>query len=149
MCIEHSMTCKCGGNKASLHFRDDVMTSEVIDGIYCPECSSQIVLDHESMIGDNGWVIAYDMDIARFLGKKLPTEKITPEFMFDEGYCTWSGLYPTDHADSVKERQEILPLAKADTRRYLAEFRRWSLERMERLSSEGWRKANEGKQVAF
>lgn len=145
MCIEHSMTCKCGSSRASLHFRDDVMTSDVIDALYCPQCSTRIVVDRENMVHDNGWVISYDMETARFLGQKLSAPNITPDFLFDEGYCTWSGLYPTDHSDSVAERQEFLPLAKTDKMRYFTEFRKWSSGRMERLARQGWRKACEGR----
>ncbi len=147
MCIEHTMLCKCGARKASFHFRDDIMTSKVIDGLYCPECSGRISLDQDNMIHDNGWVISYDMDIARFLAAGLPVTEITPGFLFDEGYCTWAGVYPTDHADSAMERRELLPLAKSDKRRYFEEFRRWSLERTERLDRAGWRKAALGEKV--
>jgi len=95
------------------------------------------------MLYDNGWIIEYDMDIAQFIGKNLPDTHITPEFLFDEGYCTWRGTYPTDHLDSVREREEIIKLAKTDPKRYFKEIKRWGIERMERLAAEGWRKANE------
>jgi hypothetical protein len=147
MCIEHTILCNCGVKKASFHFRDDVMTSEVVDRLYCPECSGGIVLDQESMLHDNGRVISYDMDLARFLASQLQSREITPGFIFDEGYCTWAGVYPTDHADSARERRELLPIAKIDKRRYFEEFRRWSLERTGRLYRAGWRKAADGHKV--
>lgn len=144
MCMEHKITCKCGRNEVGLHFRDNVMTPEVVAGLYCPGCSDGIVVNRNNMIRDNGWIISYDMEVAGYLGKKLHAVGITPEFLFDEGYCTWSGLYPTDHRDSLRERQEILALAGTDKKRYFEEFRKWSSERMERLGRQGWRKAAEG-----
>ena len=148
MCIEKSMSCSCGCNKAGFHFRDDVMTQEVIEALYCPECSPRIVPNPESMMRDNGWVISYNMEMAGFLGKRLPQNSITPEFLFDEGYCTWAGLYPADHSDSVTERRNLLRLAKIDRMRYFREFKKWSLERMDRLAREGWRKAGEHRDAA-
>ncbi|MDA8215960.1 MAG: hypothetical protein M0Z64_11905, partial [Nitrospiraceae bacterium] len=85
------------------------------------------------------------MDIARFQAQKIKTGglNITPEFIFDEGYCTWRGMYPADHIDSTIERAEIVRLAKTDLKKYLEEIRDWANKRMERLAREGWRKANE------
>jgi hypothetical protein len=68
---------------------------------------------------------------------------VTPEFIFDEGYCTWRGVYPGDHLDSAREREELLKLAKTDKKRYFEEFAGWGIKRMERLALQGWRKANE------
>ena len=119
------------------------MPVEVVDRLYCPACSGDIKYDPESMLMDNGWVIEYDMDVARFMGGKLPYAEITPELLFDDGYCTWRGVYPTDHIDSVTEREELVKLAKINPKKYLEEFKKWGLERMERLALEGWRKASE------
>jgi hypothetical protein len=83
------------------------------------------------------------MDVARFMGQRLPSANITPDYLFDEGYCTWRGVYPTDHQDSLREREELVKLSKIDQRKYLDEFKRWGISRMERLSREGWRKASE------
>ena len=143
MCIDHKMTCKCGIHSASFNFKDDVMPVEIIDRLYCPDCSADITFNPETMVMDNGWIIAYDMDVARFMGQKLPHQEMTPELVFDEGYCTWRGIYPTDHIDSVKEREELVKLAKINPRKYLEEFRKWGIERMDRLAHEGWRKARE------
>jgi hypothetical protein len=50
---------------------------------------------------------------------------------------------PTDHIDSVKEREALALLAKTDRKRYFEEIKSWATGRMERLAREGWRKANE------
>jgi hypothetical protein len=87
------------------------------------------------------------MDVAKFMGQKLPTQQITPEYLFDEGYCTWRGMTRTDHIDTVRGREELTRLAKSDPKRYLAEIKDWAVRRMERLSEEGWRKAR-GRETA-
>jgi hypothetical protein len=100
------------------------------------------------MVADNGWVIEYDMDVARFSAHKLPLPHagdVSPEVLFDEGYATWRGIYPGDHEDNVRERAEIVKLAKSDPRGYLEKVRTWANGRMERLRQEGWRKAVEQK----
>ncbi len=95
------------------------------------------------MIVDNGWIIQFDMDVARFMLQKKAAGYITPEFIFDEGYCTWRGVTPSDHIDSVREREQLAQLAKTDRKRYFEEIKSWANNRMERLARDGWRKANE------
>ena len=143
MCVDHSMNCVCGFSSASFNFRDEVMPVEVINRLYCPKCSSDIKLNADSMIRDNGWIIDFDMDVARFAGQRLQPATITPEYLFDEGYCTWRGVYPTDHMDSVREREELVKLAKINQKKYMEEFKKWGINRMNRLEKEGWRKARE------
>ena len=143
MCVDHRVICKCATNSVSFNFRDNVMPTNVIRGLYCPRCSSDLAFDPESMVRDNTWVIDYDMEIAECMKPKLPAAQITPEFIFDKGYATWRGVYPHDEVDSAKEREEIVKLAKTDPKRYFTEFKTWAVTRMERLKSEGWRKANE------
>jgi ABC-type amino acid transport substrate-binding protein len=136
------MICKCGTHTASFNFRDEVMPVEIVSRLYCPQCASGVAFDAESMLKDNGWLIEYDMDVARFMAHKLSGATITPEYLFDQGYCTWRGVYPTDHIDSVKEREELVKLSKINPKKYLDEIRKWGIERMDRLAAEGWRKAN-------
>ncbi|NOZ24916.1 MAG: hypothetical protein GXO94_02340 [Nitrospirae bacterium] len=146
MCTEFSASCVCGLREASFNFRDDVMTSEVIVRLYCPSCSGDISFVPERMLADNGWIIEYDMEVARFLAQKLPEnlrEKLTPEMLFDGGYATWRGVYPGDHIDSKREREEIARLAKTDPKAYIEKLRNWGVERMKRLREKGWRKARE------
>ena len=143
MCIDHSISCKCGNQSASFNFKDEVMPVEVVGGLYCPSCAGNIKYDPDSMLIDNGWIIEYDMDVARFTGQKLPHGALTPEVLFDEGYCTWRGVSPTDHIDSVREREELVKLSKINPKKYLEEFKKWGIDRMQRLAGEGWRKARE------
>jgi hypothetical protein len=143
MCIDHAMRCKCGNQSASFNFKDEIMPVEAINGLYCPACSGEIKYNPESMLIDNGWIIEYDMEVVQFAGRELPHRNITPELLFDEGYCTWRGVYPTDHADSVREREELVKLSKINPKKYLEDFKKWGIERMARLAAEGWRKAYE------
>ncbi|BCB97011.1 hypothetical protein JZK55_19330 [Dissulfurispira thermophila] len=144
MCIAYEMRCQCGSKTASFHFKDNIMTEHVIKTLYCPNCSSDINVNPEKMIVDNGWVIEYDMDIAKFMGQKISNAHITPDILFDEGYCTWNGIYPGDHIDSLKEREGITALAKTNPLMYLNKMKSWAKERTERLKNEGWRKAKIG-----
>ena len=146
MCMEHLVVCKCGKRDASFNFKNEVMPPETIEALYCPECSTNVELDSNRMINDNGWLIHYDMDIACLYGERLPSseaENVSPELLFDEGYVTWRGVYPGDHIDSVNERQELLKLAKTDPKRYFQEIKSWAITRMSRLKDDGWRKADE------
>ena len=141
MCMAYEMRCKCGDKTASFHFKDNILSEQVIRNLYCPNCSSDIRLNRASMVADNGWVIEYDMDVASFMGQKIHTGTLTPLSIFDEGYCTWNGFYPGDHIESVREREHIAVLAKTDPLRYLNEMKSWANERVKRLQREGWRKA--------
>lgn len=146
MCMEYKMVCRCGKREASFNFKDNIMPPDVIEALFCPDCSRNIAFDPISMIEDNGWLIKYDMEVASLYRNKLPYEDLEnflPEMLFDRGYATWRGIYPGDHIDSVREREELAKLAKVDPRRYLQEMRNWAINRMERLRKEGWRKANE------
>lgn len=151
MCMAHEMSCSCGSGMAGFNFKNEIMSGDIISRIYCPGCSRDISFDPGTMVADNGWVIEYDMDIARFQSHRLTVKpaEVTPAFIFDGGYCTWRGVYPTDHIDSVLERTEILKLAKINPRKYLEEMKEWANTRMERLTREGWRKAREKSTVGI
>jgi hypothetical protein len=71
MCVDHSISCSCSKNHASFNFKDDILPHEVISGLYCPACSRGIAPDPATMLSDNGWAIAYDMDVARFMLQKV------------------------------------------------------------------------------
>ena len=43
---------------------------------------------------------------------------------------------------ALREREELVSLSKVNPGKYLEEFKRWGIERIERLAREGWRKAN-------
>ncbi len=145
MCVSHEMRCGCGQGLAGFNFKESVLHMEVISKLYCPKCSTDIKLNPETMVADNGWVIEYNIDIARLQSNRLNIDPadMTPEFIFDEGYCTWRGAYPTDHIDSVAEKTEISKLAKVNPKKYMDDIRQWATSRMERLNQEGWRKARE------
>jgi len=148
MCIDHSINCSCGKGTASFNFRDEILPFEVIVKLNCPVCPQRASFDPSTMILDNGWLLEFDMEIANFMLQKLARGgPVTPEFIFDEGYCTWRGLTPSDHIDSVRERNALLQLARTDRKRYFEEIKNWSNGRMERLAREGWRKANEREPV--
>ncbi|MEW5744995.1 MAG: hypothetical protein AB1805_06130 [Nitrospirota bacterium] len=141
MCVACERRCRCGSRSASFHFKDNVLSDRVVRELYCPSCSPGITVDPASMVADNGWVIELDMEVAAFMGRCLPFPALTPDILFDEGYCSWNGMYPGDHIDCIREREAIVPLAKSDPARYLKEMRLWATQRNDRLSAEGWRKA--------
>ncbi len=141
MCMAYEKSCSCGARSASFHFRDNVLPEQIVKDLYCPSCAREIALNPADMVRDNGWVIRYDMDMARFLTVGKIQGSITPDVLFDEGYCTWNGMYPGDHLDSVKEREKITALAKTNPVEYLKKLKTWAVERSERLKDEGWRKA--------
>ncbi|MBZ0156374.1 MAG: hypothetical protein K8I29_09225 [Alphaproteobacteria bacterium] len=144
MCMATEIRCTCGSKSASLHFRDNILSDQAVGKLYCPDCASGIRFDPSRMVVDNGWVIEYDMDIVHFMGHKIPGPRVTPDLLFDEGYCTWNGIYPGDHIDSVKEREQIVALMKTNPARYIQEMKSWVQQRMARLQCEGWRKAKNG-----
>jgi len=143
MCIDHKISCACGGDSASFNFRNEILPHEVVDALHCPACSGAVPFKTETMIQDNGWIIEYNMEVVRCMKQRLPACDLTPEFIFDEGYCTWRGVYPHDERDAAKERDALLQLARTDRKKYFEEFKKWGIQRMERLARAGWRKANE------
>jgi len=150
--MDYSMRCSCGREEVSLLFRDDLMPPQVIRTIYCPRCSAgapgEGPADPASSVYDNGWVMEYDMEVARFSASSVPGlgKALSPEAIFDGGYATWRGVYPGEEVQSARERQELAKLARTDPRGYLEKMRHWAIGRMERLRSEGWRKAQEERQ---
>jgi len=147
MCMDHSIICKCGKREASFNFKNEIMPPEVVEVLYCPDCSKDLVIEKEMMVHDNGWVIKYDMEVAGLYRNRLPVQdgkNLAPETLFDQGYVTWRGIYPGDHIDSLKEKRDLAELAKVDPKRYFSEMKTWAINRMIRLKEEGWRKAYEG-----
>lgn len=141
MCMAHERRCFCGARSAGFHFKDNIMPEQVVQELYCPVCSAKVTVDQNTMISDNGWLIRYDMDVARMAANGRISGEITPAVLFDEGYCSWNGMYPGDHIDSVQEREKIISLAKTDPIGYLKQLKSWAVERVEKLRQEGWRKA--------
>lgn len=144
MCLEIRKTCKCGKNDAQFHMRDNVLSQEVITELYCPHCKDKTTLNPETMLHDNGWIIEYDMDLARFMTVSklmVDPDSVRPEYLFDSGYACWQEMYPGEKQDILEERAEIMELQKTDPTRYLQEISRWNIARIERLKADGWRKA--------
>lgn len=144
MCQEVRKTCHCGQQDATFHLRDNVMDQKVIDRLFCPNCSTEQEVDRETMVADNGWVIEYDMDLARmFAITKLSMDPahVNPELIFDEGYVTWREMYPGETADITEERNRIIAMKESNPKEYLAAISSWAVERIQRLKDDGWRKA--------
>lgn len=151
MCMALRLKCRCGERYASIHNDGSILPEEIIRNLYCPKCATSITLDTTTMVEDNGWIIEYDMEIAKVFASQLGVDanEITPEFLFDKGYCTWNGYTPFDQEERAREKMELLRLAREDSRRYIEEFKGWTEKRLKRLSSEGWRKAKKAYQESL
>lgn len=146
MCMDHKFKCKCADKEINFEFKNEILPHEVVASLYCPNCSGDMAFDPKTMVADNGWIIEYDMDVARFMSNRMPNqhaENLTPEVIFDNGYCSWLGVYPDDQHDSAIERERIMAIAKINPTKYLTELKDWANSRMDRLKQQGWRKANE------
>ena len=144
MCQEVNRNCSCGKEKVSLHLRDNIMSQEVIDRLFCPSCSGTVAFVQESMVEDNGWVIEYDMDLARMYAiAKLGVEPahVHPGFVFDEGYVAWREMYPGETRDIADERERIISMKEKNPQEYLTAITTWAVDRIARLKADGWRKA--------
>ena len=144
MCQDVSRDCSCGKEKVSFHLRDNIMSPGVIDRLFCPACSGTVALEKESMVEDNGWVIEYDMGLARMYAiTKLGMEpdQVQPGLVFDEGYVTWREMYPGETRDIAGERERLVAMKEKNPQEYLAAITSWAVERIVRLKAEGWRKA--------
>jgi hypothetical protein len=120
------------------------MGQEVIHRLFCPKCSPSQEFDAETMVTDNGWIIEYDMDLARmFAITKLSMDPshVNPSFIFDEGYVTWREMYPGETVDITEERNKIIAMKDSDPQEYLTAINSWAVARIQRLKDDGWRKA--------
>ena len=142
MMIMSQRSCTCGKKIVGLSI-DCIIPEEVITAIYCPEESKNVTFNEKTMVRDNGWIIEYDMEIARFYAEHAHKDpaRITPESLFMDGLASWTGTTPTDQVDLPKERDRIIRLRDQDQKRYMDEFRLWANNRVERLRKEGWKKA--------
>ncbi|HDS17133.1 MAG TPA: hypothetical protein ENN66_11120 [Proteobacteria bacterium] len=143
MCVEIKHQCSGGHQTAQFSNLDNILPAVVINRVYCPQCEDKPVFNEFSMLADNGWLIEYDMELATYLlGKKgIDKKLVTPEYVFDNRYATWQGMSPTDLEESLRERQEIVALAKVDGKKYVETFKSWSISRMKAFAAAGWRKA--------
>ncbi len=145
MCMAIEKECRCGKESARLHHQHSILPFETVANLYCPSCSGDVKFNENTMLKDNGWIIEYDMAVASLYGKKmgLQGEQLTPERIFDEGYCAWQGFTPNDLHRANEEKRELAQLAKTDMKRYIQVMREWSINRHRKLQGEGWRKARE------
>ena len=144
MCVEVKKQCECGSKQAQFHMRDNIMSHEVVDRLYCPACSQQTQMNKETMIQDNGWLIEYDIVLARMYGitkLSMSADQMSPEFIFDHGYATWREMYPGETEDIAGEREQIIARKDENPQKYLEEINFWAVNRVNRLKKAGWRKA--------
>lgn len=139
-----TIECSCGGEFASLHHLNSVLPREAVKAVHCPSCSA-VAFDDGTMYRDNGWVIEYDMEVARHYLTRTGVEEgaVTPRHIFEEGYASWNGLTPTDAYDKAMELNDLAVQFKGndDRRAYFEAMKTWTRERAERLAKQGWRKA--------
>ncbi len=144
MCVAIHKECECGANRIQFHMRDNILYPEVISRLFCPECPGDEGYNHATMVNDNGWVIEYDMQLAKSLislKKIIDIEQITPLYIFDQGYACWLEMYPGERDDIRREKADIVALLKVDQQQYLEKIQSWNIGRIEELRRAGWRKA--------
>ncbi|HEC31713.1 MAG TPA: hypothetical protein ENI41_04395 [Deltaproteobacteria bacterium] len=146
MCTNLVISCSCGKDKANVMNKNNILPPHAIRKLYCPECSKSVDFDASTMIQDNGWIIEYNLPLieATFIRLNVNEIEITPETIFDNGYCSWNGLTPKELDEGRKQRAEIVKLAKVDMKAYLEKLKNWGNQRMEELKKQGWRKAQRG-----
>jgi hypothetical protein len=134
--------CRCGRNSAYFLLRDNLLPPETLVNLYCPECRSQAQGDPAAMLEDCGWVLEFDLAMARtFLEKRGVCQSATPEFIFDNGFLTWQGFSPTDHEVNTRLHQRLAPLIAENLNLYLETLKSEWLAHVAALKAAGWRKA--------
>jgi hypothetical protein len=142
MCLHQRLSCVCGKNEAYLFHRNDILPEGVVVKVYCPACAHEVSPDSSTMVEDVGWLIEYDMEAAEFFLQQGGIDgPVTPEFIFDEEYCSWYGLSPNDLEENARLHQELLPLQKRDKKSYINRLKEKRLRYVEELKKAGWRKA--------
>lgn len=142
MCQGYRKACACSQNTAEIFFGRMILDEKAIGEVCCPKCSHNIETESDSRVWDNGWVLELNMDIVRTRAPIMGTspEKVTANWVFDEGYATWVGITPDDFQRREQERSEIQKIAKTDLKAYMQAMREWGLSREKRFMEEGWRK---------
>ena len=142
MCFHQKRSCTCGGDEAYLFHRDDILPEKVVVNLYCPQCSVLALWNDSTMLEDVGWLIEYDMEVAKFYFEvKGIDTPVTPEFIFDEDYCSWYGMSPKDLEENARLNRELLPLQQKDKLAYFNQIKKRYLARFKKLRDAGWRKA--------
>ena len=143
MCINVRKRCECGKEDVQFHLRDNILIPAVILKLYCPDCPGHESYNPDTMFNDNGWIIEYDMMLAKtMVSQKLGHEpdQVMPALLFDQGYGCWQELYPGEKEDMSQEKAEIQKLAKIDQKKYLTTIQKWNIDRIDRLRRQGWRR---------
>lgn len=143
MCMDIRKSCECGKQRVQFHLRDNILLPDVIERLYCPECHGPVNFGPAAMINDNGWIIEYNMVLAKMMVVQklmIDADTVTPEFIFDEGYACWQEMYPGEQDEIKTEKTKIVKLLKTDQKRYLETIQNWNIRRIEELKACGWRK---------
>ena len=144
MCVSVHKRCQCGAHTIQFHLRDNILTGDTICRLFCPNCPGSEAFNPETMLNDNGWIIEYDIQLARMQAATnlaLASDTVDPPFIFDCGYAAWLEMYPGEKADIQEEKCRIMEPAKENPKQYLQEIQAWNIDRINRLKQQGWRKA--------
>ncbi len=142
MCFHQKRSCECGHHEATIFHRDSILPEEILVSVFCPDCRSQARFDPETMMEDAGWILEYDMAAARFyFADKGVAREITPEWLFDNDYCSWYGLTPTDMEENARLHARLDSLKRTDVPKFMRKLTAERIARVAKLKEEGWRKA--------
>jgi hypothetical protein len=143
MCQSYRKACACGQQTSEIFFGKMILDEKSIVQVYCPECSGDIDTESNNRVCDNGWVLELNLDVVRTRAAlmEISPDRVTADWVFDEGYATWVGITPDDFQTRERERSEVQKLAKTDLKAYIQAMKEWGLNREKRFISEGWRKA--------
>ena len=142
MCMNERRYCECRRNSAFLSFRDNLLPSEILLNLYCPQCRQQAAWDETVMVEDCGWVLEYDLERAQaYFDLRGLRQRATPDFLFDEGYLSWQGLAPGDLEVNAQLHRRLEPLIRQDMALYLQTLRDEWTAHVAGLKAAGWRKA--------
>jgi len=142
MCMSIKRRCVCGADEAEFMHRDNILPAGVLINLYCPQCRHQADGDPAAMLEDGGWMLEFDLEEAAYLlWQKGISQEATPDFIFDQGYCSWNGLTPNDVEARSRLHQELAPLLSQDRLQYITRLKQCMLEHVAALKAAGWRKA--------
>jgi len=143
MCQSYRKACACGQQTSEIFFGKMILDEKSIAQVYCPECSRDIDTESNNRVWDNGWVLELNLNVVRTRAPlmEISPDRVTADWVFDEGYATWVGITPDDFQTRERERSEVQKLAKTDLKAYIQAMKEWGLNREKRFISEGWRKA--------
>lgn len=142
MCLSIRRRCVCGKQEAHFMHRDNILPESILINLYCPECRQEVVWDPACMTEDCGWILEYDMEGAKFFfWDKGIVDELTPDYLFDQGYCSWNGLTPQDLAARRLIHAELAPLLQQDRLAYINTLKETMLRHVQELKDAGWRKA--------